>query len=336
MDSRGLMGYGTVVESIARSDIGIFEDSKCDMSFVRSGLSLISSVVQLRIILYSISFETYGSIFLLKTLVSSSHFHYSQGNYKYLLWGGVRIAWYCLFFWDDLHGTLLQSHSCHKGDVNALAAAQVISRCFLACSIAVQEDVQCSVIRRRESVEVKNLLILATTSGLIWQFPCLFQIGDDTKLFAYSAQEFTKFAPRDICPAPQRLPIQLTFGELYMWGRDEGDGRLRLGAGRGPNEGGGLSIPSKVNALHRISLYCFLWWVFHNGNHEKMESFGIGEVLDRLAKRTPYGLSHRMDCESFDIYTKLNGFCFKIFEGFLECAVEFVEKNSTKWTTHTQ
>ncbi|KAK9152583.1 hypothetical protein Sjap_000063 [Stephania japonica] len=38
-------------------------------------------------------------------------------------------------------------------------------------------------------------------------------------------------------------------GELYMWGRDEGDGRLGLGAGRGPNEGGGLSIPSKVNAL---------------------------------------------------------------------------------------
>ncbi|KAK9128274.1 hypothetical protein Syun_017071 [Stephania yunnanensis] len=28
--------------------------------------------------------------------------------------------------------------------------------------------------------------------------------------------------------------------ELYMWGRDEGDGRLGLGASRGPNEGGGL------------------------------------------------------------------------------------------------
>lgn len=38
-------------------------------------------------------------------------------------------------------------------------------------------------------------------------------------------------------------------GELYTWGRDEGDGRLGLGPGRGPNEGGGLSIPSKVNAL---------------------------------------------------------------------------------------
>ncbi|VVB17538.1 unnamed protein product [Arabis nemorensis] len=38
-------------------------------------------------------------------------------------------------------------------------------------------------------------------------------------------------------------------GDLYMWGREEGDGRLGLGPGRGPNEGGGLSVPSKVKAL---------------------------------------------------------------------------------------
>ncbi|KAH7521117.1 hypothetical protein JRO89_XSUnG0110100 [Xanthoceras sorbifolium] len=38
-------------------------------------------------------------------------------------------------------------------------------------------------------------------------------------------------------------------GELYTWGRDEADGRLGLGPGRGPNEGGGLSIPSRVKAL---------------------------------------------------------------------------------------
>ena len=39
--------------------------------------------------------------------------------------------------------------------------------------------------------------------------PMLLSAGDDTKLFAYSAKEFTKFAPHDICPAPQRVPIQL-------------------------------------------------------------------------------------------------------------------------------
>ncbi|MQL97247.1 hypothetical protein Taro_029942 [Colocasia esculenta] len=38
-------------------------------------------------------------------------------------------------------------------------------------------------------------------------------------------------------------------GELYTWGRDEGEGRLGLGPGGGPGEGGSLGTPSKVNAL---------------------------------------------------------------------------------------
>lgn len=37
----------------------------------------------------------------------------------------------------------------------------------------------------------------------------LISAGDDTKLFAYSAREFTQFSPHDICPAPQRPSIQL-------------------------------------------------------------------------------------------------------------------------------
>ncbi|MCL7047435.1 hypothetical protein MKW94_026793 [Papaver nudicaule] len=44
--------------------------------------------------------------------------------------------------------------------------------------------------------------------------PMLISGGDDTKLFAYSAQEFTNFAPHDICPAPQRVPIQLVHNTL--------------------------------------------------------------------------------------------------------------------------
>ncbi|KOM49502.1 hypothetical protein LR48_Vigan08g032900 [Vigna angularis] len=40
-----------------------------------------------------------------------------------------------------------------------------------------------------------------------------------------------------------------TSGELYTWGRDEGDGRLGLGPGRGPDHAGGLSIPSRVKEL---------------------------------------------------------------------------------------
>lgn len=38
-------------------------------------------------------------------------------------------------------------------------------------------------------------------------------------------------------------------GEIYTWGRDEGDGRLGLGPGRGPDQAGGLSVPSKVKVL---------------------------------------------------------------------------------------
>lgn len=38
-------------------------------------------------------------------------------------------------------------------------------------------------------------------------------------------------------------------GELFTWGREEGDGRLGLGPGRGPDQAGGLSIPCKVKAL---------------------------------------------------------------------------------------
>lgn len=37
-------------------------------------------------------------------------------------------------FWDSQHGTLLQAHSYHKGDVNALAAAPSHNRVFSAGS----------------------------------------------------------------------------------------------------------------------------------------------------------------------------------------------------------
>jgi len=43
--------------------------------------------------------------------------------------------------------------------------------------------------------------------------------------------------------------IMLDVGELYIWGREEGEGRLGLGPGRGPDHAGGLSIPCKVKEL---------------------------------------------------------------------------------------
>lgn len=43
----------------------------------------------------------------------------------------------------------------------------------------------------------------------------LISAGDDTKLYAYSVKEFLKFSPHDICPAPQRLPIQLVLNTVF-------------------------------------------------------------------------------------------------------------------------
>lgn len=53
----------------------------------------------------------------------------------------------------------------------------------------------------------------------------------------------------EACQVSESVYYWLNVGELYTWGRDEGEGRLGLGPGRGPNEGGGLSIPSEVKAL---------------------------------------------------------------------------------------
>ncbi|KAK9113702.1 hypothetical protein Syun_020499 [Stephania yunnanensis] len=66
-----------------------------------------------------------------------------------------------------------------------------------------------------------------------------------------------------------------------MWGRDEGDGRLGLGAGRGPNEGGGLRnlTPKLMHCLHLLAY--FLWWVFHNGNHRRWKALELGRCFVR-------------------------------------------------------
>lgn len=45
--------------------------------------------------------------------------------------------------------------------------------------------------------------------------PMLISAGDDTKLFAYPVKEFTQFSPHDICPAPQRTPIQVVLNTAF-------------------------------------------------------------------------------------------------------------------------
>ncbi|WVZ60465.1 hypothetical protein U9M48_010482 [Paspalum notatum var. saurae] len=158
-------------------------------------------------------------------------------------------------FWDSCHGTLIQAHSYHKGDVNALATVPSQNRVFSAgsdgqvilykaskdefdgsknmakeqvrkwvyvgyvrahthdvraltmavpiCKEDALPEEKAVKIRRREKYEF---------SYHKWAHlgvPMLISGGDDTKLFAYSAREFTQFAPHNFCPAPQRPLINL-------------------------------------------------------------------------------------------------------------------------------
>ncbi|KAK4478315.1 hypothetical protein RD792_017604 [Penstemon davidsonii] len=161
-------------------------------------------------------------------------------------------------FWDGQFGTLLQAHSYHKGDVNALATAPSHNRVFSAgadgqvilyklSSDAVGSSDEKFVPEalkkwiyvgyvRAHTHDVRALTVAVPISHEAdlppdekvkrqrgrekpldfsyqkWAHlgvPMLISAGDDTKLFAYSAKEFTKFSPHDICPAPQRMPMQL-------------------------------------------------------------------------------------------------------------------------------
>ncbi|KAL3351649.1 hypothetical protein AABB24_019965 [Solanum stoloniferum] len=166
-------------------------------------------------------------------------------------------------FWDSQHGTLLQSHSNHKGDVNALAASPSHSRVFSAgsdgqvilykllanevgshdgdiSSVVVKKWVYVSHVRAHTH-DVRALAVavpIAHEEPIVEQktkkrrfkekplefsyhkwahfgVPMLISGGDDTKLFAYSAKEFTKFSPHDICPSPQRPPIQIAVNTTF-------------------------------------------------------------------------------------------------------------------------
>ncbi|KAH7663100.1 WD40-repeat-containing domain-containing protein [Dioscorea alata] len=160
-------------------------------------------------------------------------------------------------FWDSKHGTLLQAHTYHKGDVNALATIPSHSRVFSTgsdgqvilykssgntlasgdkeqpaeqikkwvyvgyvrahthdvraltvatpiCGEEQPQDEKLTKVRRREKP-----ISFSYHKWAHLGVPMLISAGDDTKLFAYSAREFTQFSPHDICPAPQRPSIQL-------------------------------------------------------------------------------------------------------------------------------
>ncbi|CAH2034067.1 unnamed protein product [Thlaspi arvense] len=168
-------------------------------------------------------------------------------------------------FWDSQHGTLLQAHSNHKGDVNALAAAPSHNRVFsagadgqvilykLAGGTFNSRDLKPSssqkwdfigcVRAHTHDIRALTVAVPISTEGSLsdsnakgpnpkqrrkekpvgfsyhkWAHlgvPMLISGGDDAKLFAYSVQEFTKFSPHDICPAPQRVPMQMVHNTVF-------------------------------------------------------------------------------------------------------------------------
>ncbi|XP_020571588.1 U3 small nucleolar RNA-associated protein 4 homolog [Phalaenopsis equestris] len=162
-------------------------------------------------------------------------------------------------FWDSRHGTLLQSHTYHKGDVNALAVAPNHNRLFSAGSdgqvilykrsgnavdlgkvnkplvdhshnwiyvgyvrvhthdvraltVAVPISSEASSPNEKSLGNVRHKDRSINFTYHKWAHlgvPMLISGGDDTKLFAYSAREFTQYSPHDICPAPQRMLLQI-------------------------------------------------------------------------------------------------------------------------------
>ncbi|KAG1361265.1 WD repeat-containing protein PCN [Cocos nucifera] len=160
-------------------------------------------------------------------------------------------------FWDSHYGTLLQAHTYHKGDVNALATVPSHNRVFSAGSDgqvilyklsnetlgsgndklpkeqttkwvyvgyirAHTHDVRAltmavPICREDALPDEKVPKVRCQEKPIDFSYrkwahlgvPMLISAGDDTKLFAYSAKEFSQFSPHDICPAPQRPSMKL-------------------------------------------------------------------------------------------------------------------------------
>ncbi|XWS09544.1 hypothetical protein CRYUN_Cryun40dG0093800 [Craigia yunnanensis] len=177
-------------------------------------------------------------------------------------------------FWNGDNGALLQAHSNHKGDVNALAAAPSQNRVFSAGSDGqvilyklssemlqsgndkssfemMKKWVYVGYVRAHtHDVRALTMAVPISSEGSLsdeakdlqdekgkkvkrircrgkkpldfgygkWAHfgvPMLVSAGDDAKLFAYSAKEFTRFSPHDVCPARQRVPVQLVVNTRF-------------------------------------------------------------------------------------------------------------------------
>ncbi|KAL2895013.1 WD repeat-containing protein PCN [Bienertia sinuspersici] len=98
----------------------------------------------------------------------------------------------------------VDSKSAHTHDIRALTVAVPIS----------QED----PLPDEKVKKVRRKIKPVEFSYHKWAnmgVPMLLSAGDDTRMFAYSANEFTKFAPHDVCPAPQRVPVHFVQNSIF-------------------------------------------------------------------------------------------------------------------------
>ncbi|MBA0798263.1 hypothetical protein Gohar_008870, partial [Gossypium harknessii] len=103
----------------------------------------------------------------------------------------------------------------HTHDVRALTVAVPISSEGSLSDEA--RDLQDEKEREVKKIRFKGkkLLDFSYSKWARFRVPMLVSAGDDAKLFAYSAKEFTRFSPHDVCPAPQRVPVQLVVNTRF-------------------------------------------------------------------------------------------------------------------------
>lgn len=98
----------------------------------------------------------------------------------------------------------VDSRRAHTHDVRALTVAVPISQEELL------PDEKIKRVRTKEKPVDFNYHKWANMG-----VPMLLSAGDDTRIFAYSANEFIKFSPHDVCPAPQRVPVHLVQNSVF-------------------------------------------------------------------------------------------------------------------------
>ncbi|KAK9756493.1 hypothetical protein RND81_01G101700 [Saponaria officinalis] len=98
----------------------------------------------------------------------------------------------------------VDSRSAHTHDVRALTVAVPISHEDLFPAKEVKKQ-------RRKEKPVDFSYHKWAHLGV----PMLLSAGDDTRMFAYSANEFTKFSPHDVCPAPQRVQVHFAQNSIF-------------------------------------------------------------------------------------------------------------------------